>query len=333
MKEIYDTAWSKFLAKHPEANFLQSTEWGKLHEILGDKVLRRGIYDDGELVAGWQGIVKDARRGRYLEVPGAPILDWTNQQEIEAITDQLREVAREHRCVFVRIRPQEIDSAGIVERLSQAGYKKASMHLHAEHTNILYLTPPTDDILAGMRRQTRYEVRRADRQKIEVSWRSDVEAIEEFAALQAVTAKRQGFVPPSLRFLLAQQEAFGDKLRIYRAEVDGKVQNLALVIFWGEEADYHEAASAETSRDYAGAYAIQWQAIRDAKAMGLKRYNFWGIAYSDNPKHRYAGVTTFKRGFGGTDTTYVAAQDIVIDKIRYIKNWGVETIRRKRRGL
>ena len=127
--------------------------------------------------------------------------------------------------------------------------------------------------------------------------------------------------------------AFGDKARIYRAEKDGVLLNLALVLFFGEEADYFEAASTPDSRQYPGAYAVQWQAIRDARDMGKTRYNFWGIAASDDPAHRYAGVTTFKRGFGGQDVSYVPAYDLVIDNLRYSKNWLIETMRKKRRKL
>ncbi|HRQ86733.1 MAG TPA: methicillin resistance protein, partial [Candidatus Saccharibacteria bacterium] len=61
--------------------------------------------------------------------------------------------------------------------------------------------------------------------------------------------------------------------------------------------------------------------------------NFWGIAYNDDPGHRYAGVTTFKRGFGGEDVTYIAAHDFILHSFRYKFNWLIETIRRKKRKL
>lgn len=325
--------WQAFVATRPEANFLQSWQWGELHELLGDTVVRSFVYDGDTIVGGWQGIVKNARRGRYLEVPGGPLINWDDTAQVTAVTNQLRAAAKEHNCVFVRIRAELHDAPQYRATLTQAGFTKAPFHLHAEHTNVLDLGPSEEGLLSAMRRQTRYEVRRGLKKDITVSWSSTPEAIDEFFAVQTDTAQRQGFIPPSQKFLRAQQQAFGDALRVYRAELDGVLLNLALVIHYGEEADYHEAASTPESRSQPGAYALQWQAIRDAKAAGKARYNFWGIAYSDDPKHRYAGVTTFKRGFGGNDVTYVPAHDLIIDRLRYPKNWLIETIRRKRRNL
>ena len=332
MTDITDQQWNDFLATRPEANFLQSIEWANANKAVGHEIVRGGLEREGRLVAGWQGIIKNARRGRYLEVPGGPLLDWTNGDVAADVTRQLKETAKQHKCVFVRIRPQVIDSEEVRTTLRTLKLHTAPFHLHAEHTNILDLTRSEDELLTGMRRQTRYEVRQADKKGVTVSWRSDEAAIDEFFAAQADTAKRQGFIPPSRDFLAAQVAAFGENARIYRAEKDGVLLNLALVLFSGEEADYFEAASTPESRQYPGAYAVQWQAIRDAKAMGKTRYNFWGIAYSDDPNHRFAGVTTFKRGFGGQDVTYVPAHDIVL-RHTYLKTWLIETIRKKRRKL
>ena len=332
-KQITRGEWNRYVLKRPEANFLQSPEWGALHETLGSTVVREVVLQDGKVAGGWQGIVKNARRGRYLEVPGGPLLDWSNIGLARKAVNQMKKAAKEHKCVFIRIRPQAIDSEKHQSTLYKLGFKKAPMHLHAEHTSILDLTKTEEDILAGMRQQTRYEVKRADKQGITVSWQSGEAAVDEFYKIQKVTARLQKFVPSSLAFLRAEAQAFGDNIRIYRAEKDGVLLNLALVIFYGKEAVYHEAASTPFSRGLAGAYAVQWQAIRDAKEMGKTRYNFWGIAYSNDPKHRYAGVTTFKRGFGGEDVTYVAAHDLVLHPFRYKANWLIETIRRKKRKL
>ena len=324
--------WQDFVASRPEANFLQSVEWATANETIGHEIVRDGVRRDGKIVAGWQGIIKNARRGRYLEVPGGPLIDWSDETTVREIMEQLKIAGKNNNCVFVRIRPQAADSDEIRQKLAKLQLRRAPFHLHAEHTNILNLTKSEEDLLVGMRRQTRYEVRQAEKKGVEVSWRSGAEAVDEFFTVQADTAKRQGFIPPSREFLTAQVEAFSDNIRIYRAEKDGTLLSLALILFSGDEADYFEAASTPDSRKYPGSYAIQWRVIRDAKAMDKTRYNFWGVAYTDDPKHRYAGVTTFKRGFGGDDVTYVPAHDIVL-KRTYLKTWLVETIRKKRRKL
>ena len=71
----------------------------------------------------------------------------------------------------------------------------------------------------------------------------------------------------------------------------------------------------------------------DSRPLGLKRYNLWGIAPPGAKHHRYAGVTTFKTGFGGDLVEYVPAHDLVLKPGRYLIDLAVETIRKKRRHL
>jgi lipid II:glycine glycyltransferase (peptidoglycan interpeptide bridge formation enzyme) len=57
--------------------------------------------------------------------------------------------------------------------------------------------------------------------------------------------------------------------------------------------------------------------ILDAKADGLKYFDFWGIAPPDQPDHSWAGLTGFKKGFGGEVVTNIGTYDIAINKAKY----------------
>lgn len=319
--------WQVVLEKYPEANFLQSPEWGKVNELVGHRVILEGSDDF------WcQMIVKNAKRGRYLEVPGGPLLDWRNSVVVQAVFRRIREVAEREKCVFVRLRPQlKAEEKAYLEGL---GLKKAPMHLHAEHTVILDLTKSQEDLLKEMRRQTRYEVRRAEKFNIKATWTDGESSYREFHQVQAETAQRQHFVPPNLKMLLAEREAFGENARLYIAKTAANEPiAYGLILMTGNEAEYFEAASTELNYKLPGAYALQWQVIKDLQELGIKRYNLWGIAPPDQPDHRYAKVTTFKRGFGGEMVEFVAAQDMVIKPAHYKLDLLVETVRRKRRKL
>ena len=332
--EITKSEYDSFMSQHQESNFLQSWQWGDLHKDLGDSVIREGVRHNNKFIAVWTGIVKEAKRGRYLEIPGGPIMDWSDSKLIECVSEIIRSTGEKHRCVFIRIRPQLLESAESNHAMAQIGARKAPMHLHAEHTNVLNISKSEEDILTDMRRQTRYEIRRSDKRDIEVEFSSPTEQdIDEFYEMQQSTAKRHGFIQSPRAFLQALRSSFGEQLVLYRASKNGVLLNLALIIHSGEEADYYEAASTVEARKEPGAYGIIWWAIVQAKKFGCSRFNFWGIAYSSNPNHRYAGVTTFKRGFGGQDVTFTPAHDIIIKPLKYPMNWTIETIRRKKRGL
>lgn len=323
--------WKAILEKYPEANFLQSPAYGKMHEILGAKV----IVDDFD-GQGWAlMIVRDAKRGRYLEIPCGPLLDWGDKAIVKAAFAKITEVARQEKCVFVRIRPQLTASKENLQLLEKLGLRESPMHLAAEHTVMVDLTATEDEMLARMRRQTRYEVRRADKLGIEVDKSNSEAVFREFHAVQAETAKRQGFIPPNLDVLLAEREAFSDNIQIYVAYTAKREAPIAygMIIGEGKEADYYEAASTDLNRKLPGAYALLWRAMRDLKKAGYERFNLWGIAPAGQPNHRYAGVTTFKTGFGGEVVEYVPAHDLVISRMGYLKDYVVETARKKRRHL
>ena len=294
-------------------------------------------------------VVRNAKRGRYLEIPCGPLIDWGDIESVKGAFEEIKRIAKVEKCVFVRIRPQLNNNPDNLKVLEGLRLKKSPMHLAAEHTVILDLKKTENDLLAEMRRQTRYEVRRSEKLKITVRKSRTEEIFREFHDVQLQTAKRQGFVPPDLDTLLAEREAFKEKAEIYVAEInakdlkdapddlpqnDGKVAiAYGLIIRDGLEGDYYEAASTVLNRKLPGAYALLWQAIKDLKAEGYERFNLWGIAPAGQPNHRYAGVTTFKTGFGGEVVEYVPAHDMIISRTGYLKDLVVEKIRKKRRHL
>lgn len=322
--------WQEVIKKFPEANFLQSPNYGKMNEILGDKVVEEDFGGKGRALM----IVRNAKRGRYLEIPCGPLLDYSDKKSVTLAFKKIAEIAKKEKCVFVRVRPQLINTPENLQLLANLGLKKSPMHLAAEHTVIIDLGKSEDELLADMRRQTRYEVRRAAKQGITVEKMQGEEIFKEFHKVQAETAKRQGFVPPNLKTLMAEREAFGNNIAIYVAKTsEGSPIAYGMIIKDGKEGDYYEAASTDLNRKMPGAYALLWQVMKDLKVEGYERFNLWGIAPAGQPNHRYAGVTTFKTGFGGEVVEYVPAHDLVITKSKYLKNWIVETVRKKKRHL
>ena len=156
--------YEKIVERYPEANFLQLSGYKKMNELLGRKVLSLEFENDGYALA----VVRDAKRGRYLEIPCGPLIDWKNKKLVENVFKKITEVAKEEKCVFIRIRPQLIANKENLAILEGLGLKKSPMHLAAEHTVIINLQKSEEELLAGMRRQTRYEVRRAEKLGIKV---------------------------------------------------------------------------------------------------------------------------------------------------------------------
>jgi lipid II:glycine glycyltransferase (peptidoglycan interpeptide bridge formation enzyme) len=327
--------WESFLSKHHDANFLQSWYWGKFHEAMGHRVHRTGFYNDDKLVGVMLSVVEDAKRGKYLTVPAGPIINWDDSDQVKAFVNEIKTIAKLDGCVFVRVRPQ-LKSSGFSKGIfAKYGFINAPMHLHAELTHQLDITKPEDELLADMRKTTRYEIRKAISLGIKVTTSDDPSSLMTFYELQVETARRQAFVPFSYKFLEEQFKVFSKigKVLLYSTALEGKLLAQAFIIFYGQEAAYHYGASTEDGRKYPGAYLIQWEAIKEAQKRSMTRYNFWGVAPEDQKDHRFYGVSVFKRGFGGQDIDYLHAQDLIINKLKYVINYTVESIRKKVRKV
>src|SRR6185369_7647532 len=304
IKIIDDKAeWEKFLQKNDEANFLQSWYWGEFHERLGKTVLHTGFYYDEALVGVMLSVIEPARRGKYVTVPGGPIIDWNDKKLVTAAFSEMKKIAGKHSCVFVRIRPQLIESESAKQIFKENDCLNAPMYMHAELTSQLDITKPEDELLVNMRKTTRHEIRKAEKLGIKIETSRDEKLIKHFYDLQLETAKRQKFVPFSYSYFLEQFKVFfeADKALLYTATFENKILAQAFIIFYNTEAVYHYAVSTQEGRTYPGAYLLQWEVIKEAKKRGMKKYNFWGVAPIDSKDHRFSGISIFKRGFGGED--------------------------------
>lgn len=329
------TEWEGFIANHDEANFLQSWYWGEFHKRLQKQIQRTGFYEGIKLVGVILSVIESAKRGKYLTVAGGPIIDWENKKLVKAVFSEIRKIAKENNCVFIRIRPQLVEDSFSINIFKNNGARSSPMHLTADLTSQLDITKSEEDLLSAMRKATRYEIRKAEKLGIKVEHSKDEKQIRKFYDLQLETAKRQHFVPFSFEFLKEQFKVFfeEDKALLFTAVYNNKVLAQAFIIFYGQEAVYHYGVSTEDGRKYPGAYLLQWEAIKVAKKRGIKKYNFWGVAPEEKKNHRFSGVSLFKRGFGGKDIQYLHAQDLVINHPKYLINFAIENFRKRIRKV
>lgn len=339
MIEIRDmtdnVAWNEFVTAHPEANFLHAWQWGEFHISRGKTVLRRGAYEGQVLVGVYEAVVETARRGTHLAVAGGPIVDWHNHAVVEALFQDIREQTRAHSAVFARVRPQLEKSEESLALFRRLGLRPAPYYLSVEHAGVLDLHKSEEELLEGMRQRLRRALRKAAKNNISVETSTDPAAIAEFYQIQLQTARRHDFTHFSEDFLTKQFAAFAatDNAVLYTARYEGEVLAQNFMIFYGNEASYHYGVSTELGTKLSGAPLLHMQAMRDARERGTLRYNFWGIVDEDDTRHRFYGVSVFKRGFGVDELRYVPAHDLVVDRFAYLKNWLVETIRRKQRNV
>lgn len=328
--------WDKFVTAHPEANFLQSWDFYEFYLSRGNQVVRRVVRDDkGKIIAAYAGVVEDAKRGRYLAIAGGPILDWQNRVLVEAIFADIKAEGEKHNCVFARVRPQLELSDDSLNLMQELGLVRAPMYLSVEYAGVLDLEKDEEEIKKNMRQRLRRALRKAEKVGITIEKSTDPADIHEFYQIQLQTAGRHEFVAFSEDFLTKQFAAFApnDEVVLYTAKLGDETLAQNFIIFYGNEASYHYGVSSELGTKYSGAPLLHMEAMRDARKRGIKRYNFWGIVDVDDLKHRFYGVSQFKRGFGVDELKYTPAHDLVLQPVRYQITRLIETVRKKVRHV
>lgn len=326
--------WEDFVLSQSPNIFLQSWNWGEFHQSLGQKIFRLGLVHNEKIMGVALLIKEEATRGTYLACPGGPlVVDW-KKENLKQIINEMAKIGQEEKAVFIRVRPSVLDNQENRELFRTLGFRSAPMHMHAETTWQLDLAPSEEELLSNMRKTTRYSIRRAARDGVKIIQSKKVKDIEILYQLQMEAVRRHKFVPFSKEFMEKQFQAFvqDDQVALFLAEYNKQILSAAMIIFYGDMAVYHYAGTSSRFPQIFSSYLLQWEAIREAKKRECKIYNFWGITPTDNPKHRFAGVTIFKKGFGGGRVDYLHAQDYPLSTL-YRITYLFETIRRIKRRL
>ncbi|MBN2100349.1 peptidoglycan bridge formation glycyltransferase FemA/FemB family protein [Candidatus Dojkabacteria bacterium] len=332
IKEISDrNIWEDFMTKQSPSVFMQSWNWGNFHRSLGRKVWNLGIFKDNELTGGCLCHVLPTKMRTHIYTSNGPVINWEEYADImPLLLDYLSNLGRKNNALFVRMDPLVLDEPENNKIFQSLGMIKSSTHSQAQHKWILDITPDEEDLLSGMKKNTRYAIRRSAKEGIKVESSIDPSDFDKFWDLFMETVERQSFVPHEKDYYIKQMKAFAEdrQYRIYWSHLNGKVLATALIPFYGDTANYLHAASTNEIKNTFPAHALIWQIIRDAKAEGLSYFDFWGIAPTDDPKHPWSGFTFFKKSFGGFRQDVIKGYDLPLSaKYRIVR--GLE----KTRGL
>lgn len=300
--------------------FLQSWQWGEFQRGLGREVLR--LRENGAL---GQFISMRLPFGKsYWYCPRGPLGNLPSLADDDDIA----------RGIFLRFEPAEIPRDGFF-----AGAKKTSP-VQPGQTLLIDLDRDPEEILAAMHEKWRYNIRLAERRgvKVYIAGERDAGALDVFWDLLQETTERDRFRAHGKEYYRSMLEALAGApatdgrtrpvARLVFAEHDGRVLAANLMIYFGGTATYLHGASSRARRELMAPHLLHWTAMLDAKAWRFKTYDFWGVAPEGVEGHPWAGITRFKRGFGGRYLEYPGTYDLPLDTTWY----GLYALAQKLRG-
>lgn len=307
--------WDSFLKEFSPNSLLQSWGWGEFQKEYGRKVWRVGAVENGQIlgVALVQLITTKLRT--HLYVSNGPVLDYAmNSEAFKAILGHIKAIAIQEKVKFIRIDPLIENTKENRRILSSFNLVQAMTHTQAEHKWLLNIEGSEEEILSQMTKDTRYEIRKSEREGVVVSSSTEMKDYEEFEKVFIDTVKRHNFITHPIGYYKKQFEVLTKEnmYRVYLAKKDGETIAAALISFFGDSAAYLHAGSLNTpeTNKLMAPQALIWKAIKDAKEQGCKIFDFWGITTSSDPKNSWAGFTKFKKGFGGYQFDVIRAHDL-----------------------
>ncbi len=326
-EHIEPSRWNSFFAKQEFAPFLQSYEWGTFQEKRGFHVMRKW-YGSTQQPAAVQAMYYPLiGRYGYWHAPYYPLLNEEDYRQFFA--DCVREKPQ---TLFIRFEPKK----------------------NPEQKNIVHtkdLTPPVTlylslcldsmTLLNQMHPKTRYNIGLASRKGVVVQRMMPSDSSYERMCQQAIklfraTGERQSYRVQTEQYYQLLFSSFDHtsidnehpSIRLYCASYGDTLIGSIAVMMFGGVATYLYGGSADEHREAMGAYALQWTAIQDALIDKCHTYDFWGIADSDDPGHPWAGITRFKKGFGGIPLSRPGTFDYCPKPLQYRVYNAIRSVRR-----
>ncbi len=336
--QLPDAAWDAFVERRADGHALQTSAWAALKSRFGWSAGRVAILDGEQIVAGASVLFRKLPLGlgTFAYAPKGPLVDWDNAPYVSTLFDGLDALCRAHRAFALKLEPdlEENDEGRTTKDESTwlPSDIRPSSPVQPQRTILLDLTKTEDELLATMHQKTRYNIRLAARKGVVVREGTE-DDLPAFYALTQVTGARDGFGVHSADYYRAALELFAPRgwARLFVAEVHETgiepTPVAAIMVFaFGNKAWYMYGASGDEHRERMPNYALQWEAIRWAKARGCALYDLWGVPDKDEAtlEMQYLkrdddlwGVYRFKRGFGGRLVRYVGAFDQVYSPLLY----------------
>lgn len=313
----------------PRNNLFQSPAWEDYEESLGDPTFRISCDDTSALLIKLP-LYKDKF---YLYCPRGPIC---SKEGWHVFLKKARVIAERENCVFVRVEPYSLPN-GIASELKfrkVSKFSPLSRQYSPMDTQILDISKRDDDMLLDMKPKWRYNIKVAYRKGVTVRSSNKLCDIKRFHEL-SVGMHDRGYTPFGIEHYERLVYALSkDKhIKLYIAEYQKEPLSMILVTHYGEVATYLHGASSDEYREFMPNHLVQWEAILDAKRAGCNVYDFWGVAPEGEDTHSWAGITRFKKGFGGETIHFPGAFDYAFSPLWYnmlhTYNFVTKTIRKK----
>ena len=300
----------------------QSKSWQKLQDDLNET----NFYRE-EPKFQYLAIKKSTPLGQYLYLPYGPVAD--TKKDFILSLDSVVNLAHDEGAIFVRIEPQNPD---FIKNLPY--HLQKSHDLNPKETWILDLNGTENELKQRLPSRLLRYYKNREKNGITIETSKNPEDIKYLLDLQKSLAREKHISTFSEEYLKTElKQPFATLYLVKCQNPDTNREEIvaAGLVFDHDNTRYNlQGAQSDHGRKLHATGILTIQLIKDAKAKGLKTFDFWGIAPEGAPAtHPWAGFTNFKKTFAGTEVDYAGTYDIILNLAKYKLYQILRSIRRK----
>jgi lipid II:glycine glycyltransferase (peptidoglycan interpeptide bridge formation enzyme) len=226
----------------------------------------------------------------------------------------------QHNLIFIKLEPNYVVKKGDIACADREKavtlFKKygavPGKTLFTPTTFWVDLTKSEEELLKSFHHKTRYNIRLAQRQGVEVVEDNSDDAFESYLRLTFETAKRQHFYAHSEKYhrLMWKHLHSAGIAHLLTARFKNEIITTWILFTWKDFLYYPYGASTDKYKEVMANNLMMWEAIKFGKKLGLKTLDLWG-------REEGKGFTKFKEGYNPKVIEFIGTWDLVINKPLY----------------
>lgn len=283
----------------------QTTYWGEVKKAGWQY---EGVYleENGKITAAMLLLLRKLPviKTTLAYCSKGPVCDVKNKEVFTSLMEEAKPLVKKHKIFSVKLDPEVLCTDETKAYFKNLGFKvKCGLkHLHdyaQPKFNMLMLNLKGKDeetVMAELDRDTRYKIRKAERNGVTGYYDNSPEAIAKFHEIYKITAIRDSFSYRGEDYFQNMLKSVPhENIRVYFTKHEEDVLSAAIAVKSGDKMWYMYGASSNEKRNLYPNYVMQWSMIKWALECGCDRYDFGGIFNIDDDD----GLYRFKKGFCG----------------------------------
>jgi peptidoglycan pentaglycine glycine transferase (the first glycine) len=289
-----------------DGSILQSWAWGEWYRHGGFDIERVRV-DASHGTGLAQLLIWPHGVPAQVYLPRGPVLSADGVAVARALFTTVREACEDYRPLTLTVEPPP----ALTSTEKVAGFARGDERWCCPGRTMVVPLLDDESLLRRMRKKTRQQVRRSERQGVIVEQVvPDSANLMTFYALLDETAGRTEFDIEPLSYYEGFMQHLADKAILLFARTEAGVAAGLILTCFGHEAIAHFGASSTKLRKPGTTAYLYYEAMRLARARGCTQFDLWGLPDEDPPPVEgsrpqgshggdWRGIHHFKVGLGG----------------------------------